>query len=76
MGDFEVDIERDVRITAADGVDLLADVYHPIDAGPCPTILERTPYGRAMFAGSNRAAASHGYHVVAQDCRGLSLIHI
>ena len=70
MGDYEVDIEHDVRIAAADGVELLADVYHPIGADPCPTILERTPYGRAMFAGGNRAAASHGYHVVAQDCRG------
>ena len=70
MGEFEVDVERDVPIEASDGVALLADIYHPVGADRCPTILERTPYGRAMFADAAMNAARHGYHVVSQDCRG------
>jgi putative CocE/NonD family hydrolase len=65
-----VEQEHDVAVAMPDGVELFADVYHPLGAGDCPTILTRCPYGRAMFAPAARAFAERGYHVVLQDCRG------
>src|SRR4051812_49698955 len=47
----DVEIERDVKMRMPDGVVLLADVFHPSGLGPAPTILERTPYGRAAIGG-------------------------
>lgn len=73
------------RALMHDGVLLEADVYLPDGAGPFPTLLERTPYGRR---GANhadctradptpkskpeiaRAFAAAGYAYVLQDCRG------
>src|SRR4051812_23647730 len=73
----EVAIVRDVALevgAAPDGADsgavLVADVFHPVGAGPCPTVVQRTPYGRAFFEPGARALAARGYHVVSQDCRG------
>lgn len=66
------DIERDVRITTADGTELAIDVYHPDGDGPFPTLLQRTPYGRGLMAewmGIPSFVAA-GYRVVFQDCRG------
>ncbi len=59
----EVEVERDVKVTASDGTVLLADVYHPVGIDDAPTILERTPYGRGNFAsamGPEFAAAATG----------------
>ncbi len=71
MGDrFEVEVEREVAVAMPDGVELFTDVYHPVGAGDCPTIVTRCPYGRAMFTPAARAYAERGYHVVLQDCRG------
>src|SRR3954451_2943968 len=68
-----VEIERDVKITMADGAVLLADVFHPEGLGPAPTILERTPYGRAAIGGFDpmgEVLAARGYRFVLQAVRG------
>jgi putative CocE/NonD family hydrolase len=87
---FEVVVERDVKVTMRDGVRLAADVYRPALAGRAidaafPTILERTPYGKAETSRSEWSVAHaqpktrtavaemfvrRGYVVVYQDCRG------
>lgn len=68
----DVTVERGVPMTARDGTVLLADVYHPVGAGPTPVLLERTAYGRATMgmAGAGEAFASRGYRYVLQACRG------
>lgn len=68
-----------------DGVRLATDIYLPDGAGPFPTVMERTPYGRHLASRSeitalNRTPASRaelaalfvarGYAVVFQDTRG------
>ena len=67
-----VTVEHGIAVPAADGVPLLTDHYVPLLAGPRPTLLVRTPYGRgfpwdyvygALFAGQ-------GFHVIIQSCRG------
>jgi hypothetical protein len=66
-----VDVERGVRLPAPDGVELVTDLYLARPVQPRPTILIRSPYGRAvpwgMFA---EAFAARGYHAVIQSCRG------
>src|SRR5215831_1272692 len=67
----EVKVERDVPITMPDGVVLLADIYHPVGVDDAPTILERTPYGRAGVATmAGPELAARGYRYVLQACRG------
>jgi len=69
--DNEVRIERDVEVAMADGVVLLTDVYHPVGVDGAPTLLERTPYGRAgIVAQAAPAFAARGYRYVLQACRG------
>ncbi|MEV0970702.1 CocE/NonD family hydrolase [Microtetraspora glauca] len=65
-------VRRDVPVPMPDGVMLLADRYVPVGAVNPPTILIRSPYGRAGFLGwmYGRAFARHGFHVVLQSCRG------
>ena len=70
-----VTVTRGIAIPAADGVTLLADHYAPVQAGGDanhPTILVRTPYGRALPASLPNAQviAGHGYHVLLVSCRG------
>ena len=64
-------IERDVRLRAGDGVELLTDLDRPRPVEPRPAVLICTPYGRTgawgLFA---RAFAERGYQVVIQSCRG------
>ena len=48
----EVKVERDIRVTMPDGVELLTDLFHPVGVDDAPTILERTPYGRAGVSGT------------------------
>lgn len=80
-GSHDVVVERDLMVTARDGVQLATDVYRPAVgsrplAGPFPAILERTPYGKSQATLRHasvevaEALASHGYVVVYQDCRG------
>jgi len=67
----EVEVERDVKVSVSDGTLLLADVYHPVGVDDAPTILERTPYGRANFASAmGPEFAARGYRYVLQACRG------
>ena len=66
-----VEVERRIRLPAADGIELLTDVYIPQPLEPRPAILIRSPYGRGglwgLFA---RALAERGYPTVVQSCRG------
>jgi predicted acyl esterase len=54
----------------ADGVRLATDVYLPAGAGPWPTILIRTPYGKHIDAPFGAEANADGYALVVQDMRG------
>jgi putative CocE/NonD family hydrolase len=70
-----VTVTRGIAIPAADGVTLLADHYAPVQAGGdanYPTVLVRTPYGRALPVSLPNAQviAGHGYHVLLVSCRG------
>jgi predicted acyl esterase len=57
-------------VTMRDGVSLATDVSVPVGAGPWPTILRRTPYGRTWDAATITALNDLGYAVVSQDVRG------
>jgi putative CocE/NonD family hydrolase len=69
------EVRRDLATPMTDGVDLLGDLYLPVDPpGPtAPTVLVRTPYGRRgalsafLFA---RPFAERGFPVFVQSCRG------
>jgi uncharacterized protein len=69
---YEVDVERDVAIPMDDGVELRADVYTPQLTEMLPTVLVRSPYGRAGVFGTlfGRLFAERGMRVVVQSCRG------
>ena len=64
-------MRRDIAVPMRDGVELRTDHWEP-RLRPAPTILVRTPYGRAGAVGliSGRILAERGYHVVVQSCRG------
>ncbi len=68
----EVVVERDVPVSAPDGVRLLTDVYLAASRRPLPVILVRSPYGRGSGAGglAGRLFAERGYHAVVQSTRG------
>ncbi len=73
----DVVVERDVMITARDGVRLATDVYRPARAGVAaaerlPVLLQRTPYGKhtARFSEVADYFAKRGYVVAVQDMRG------
>ena len=70
----DVEFKPDVALQAPDGTDLLTDLYLARPAGPRPTILIRTPYGRRSLAGGGGLAArffaERGYHAVVQSTRG------
>jgi uncharacterized protein len=67
-----VTIERDVAVPMDDGVELLGDLYTPAGPGPHPTILVRSPYGRAGVLGVlfGRLFAERGYRSFVQSTRG------
>lgn len=65
-------VDRDLRVPMRDGIVLLADHYHTRRRRNAPTILVRSPYGRAgifalVFA---RPFAERGFQVLIQSCRG------
>lgn len=68
----EVKVERDVPLTMPDGIRLLTDLFHPVGVDDAPTILERTPYGRAGVSGTGFGPllAERGYRYVLQASRG------
>jgi putative CocE/NonD family hydrolase len=65
-------VERDLRVPMDDGAVLLADRYAPRAAGPMPTVLVRSPYGRRGFYGVLYGSlfAQQGLQVVIQSTRG------
>src|SRR5579863_312928 len=76
---FAVGVERDIPVRMSDGAILMTDRYWPKTAGPYPTVLIRTPYGRGLevpgFGGLGMilmadAFATRGYAVVVQTVRG------
>ena len=64
--------ERDLKVALPDGVSLLGDHYFPRQGGRRPTILVRSPYGRAGLWGFlfGRPFAERGFQVFIQSCRG------
>jgi uncharacterized protein len=74
--EYAVRIERSVSLTTADGIRLVADIYHPRRAGnKTPTILVRIPYSKShtnqFFATVvGQMWAERGYTVVIQGTRG------
>ena len=67
-----VRVLRDLRVPMPDGVELLADLYTPAEAGPMPTVLVRTPYGRRGAYGLlyGLVYAQRGLQVLVQSVRG------
>jgi putative CocE/NonD family hydrolase len=69
-------IEKDIEIPMRDGCVLKADLYRPDGPEKLPVLLNRTPYDKSFppitlnTLGVVRAASA-GYNVVVQDCRGL-----
>jgi putative CocE/NonD family hydrolase len=76
--EYAVRVTRDVPTPMRDGVVLYADHFAPRGAGPFPTILIRTPYGRGADLGplglitdlGANIFAARGYNVVLQSVRG------
>ena len=65
--------EVDVAVPMRDGVVLRADVIRPAGSQRFPTLVYRTPYGKAEAQRSYttfQRAVSRGYAVVIQDVRG------
>lgn len=66
-------VERNVPVPMRDGVVLRANVWCPASAGPFPTLVYRTPYGKDETEGwytTHLRAVERGYAVVIQDVRG------
>lgn len=68
--EFKVETLKRVKMKTSDGVQLMADVLKPVGTGKYPTVLIRTPYGRAASALTSEWLARRGYAVVCQDVRG------
>lgn len=68
-------IDRDVRITTPDGIELSTDIHWPDGDGPFPTLLQRTCYGKEILAqySSIDRIVDAGYVVLMQDCRGTGI---
>ena len=70
-----VEIRTDVMVPMRDGVRLATDVYLPVwgdgmHRESLPTVLVRTPYGKARCSNNARYFVGHGYAAVCQDTRG------
>ncbi len=75
LAEFEVVVEKNVKIPMRDGVPLAADVYRPARGGKAaegrfPALLTRTPYDKDGAKGEGQYYAARGYVVVANDVRG------
>ncbi len=65
--------EVDVSVRMRDGTVLRADTFRPLQGGPFPTLVYRTPYGKDGAVKDDatvRKAVARGYAVVVQDVRG------
>jgi len=64
---------KDVAVPMRDGVVLRADIWLPKAEGRFPTLVYRTPYGKAAAAkewSTSEKLPARGYAVVVQDVRG------
>jgi putative CocE/NonD family hydrolase len=68
--EFQVAVERDVRVPVRDGVALSTDIYRPVGVDRAPVVLARTPYKKELLELQARYFARRGYVFAAQDCRG------
>ncbi|MEU4365572.1 CocE/NonD family hydrolase [Promicromonospora sp. NPDC023987] len=66
----DVRVVRDLRVPMADGVQVLADRYHPAVDEHAPLVLIRTPYGRGGAGLTARLIAERGYQVLVVSLRG------
>lgn len=74
-GPYEVVVRSKVMVPMRDGVRLALDIYFPGKdgepaSGKYPTVLEKTPYGRAAAQEQGHYFASRGYVFIMADCRG------
>src|SRR5690242_14502437 len=69
---YNVVVDGNLRVPMRDGTVLLADHYYTRHRRTAPTILVRSPYGRAgVFAlVMARPFAERGFQVLIQSCRG------
>lgn len=69
---YAVTHTRDLPVPMPDGAVLLADRFFPTSTPNCPTVLVRSPYGRAglIFEMVARPLAERGFQVLVQSCRG------
>ena len=71
---FAVSPPQTRTMRTRDGVALVADIWRPQTDAPCPVLLMRQAYGRAIGTSLCYAPpewyAAHGYIVVIQDVRG------
>src|SRR5438552_7340371 len=49
-------LDRDIRVRARDGIGLATDICRPDSGGPFPVILERTPYDKTAPSRSERTS--------------------
>ena len=74
MSPTDVLVQQDVPAKMRDGTTLMANVYRPVEGGPYPVLLTRTPYGKDQPFNATYfdpvKAARNGYIVVVQDVRG------
>lgn len=70
-------VERGVGVPMRDGTVLRADVWHPAEGGPWPTLLQRLPYDKSSSFMAQHIvgleplqAVEAGFAVVIQDTRG------
>jgi len=78
-GNYDMRVERSVKVAMRDGVKLSTDIYFPVGAGDkLPVILVRTPYDKNRYHNYPpdhpynfiTTFTSHGFVVAIQDCRG------
>jgi len=72
---YAVRLQKHEPMTTADGITLVADVFHPQHAGRTPTILVRIPFSQSIKNSfyeelMGRIWAERGYTVVIQGTRG------
>ncbi|HEV2948029.1 MAG TPA: CocE/NonD family hydrolase [Gemmataceae bacterium] len=72
---FDVVVEKDVRVATRDGIKLALDLYLPAREGRptmerIPTLLARTPYNKNGMVAEAQWFAARGYAVVINDVRG------
>lgn len=68
--EFEVRIERNVKVPVRDGIELATDLYFPDRPGKYPVVLIRTPYKKEVSEIEGRYYARRGYVAAIQDVRG------